>query len=92
VRLALRERGDLTAEALGDLEVCAGAVLDWLESTGDGRWALRALWRLVEIEELSRAAGHELDSAPLHRRLRRFVAPFLQKRPAGEGSAEPRER
>jgi arylsulfatase A-like enzyme len=92
VRLALRERGELTAEALGDLEVCAGAVLDWLESTGDGRWALRALWRLVEIEELSRAAGHELDSAPLHRRLRRFVAPFLQKRPAGEGSAEPRER
>ena len=79
IRLLRAANGTLSAIELGELEECATGVLDWLESTGDGRWALRALWRLVEIEALSRTAGHELDTAELHRRLRRFVAPFLRK-------------
>ena len=79
VRLLQAASGSLSATELGELEECATGVLEWLESTGDPRWALRALWRLVEIEALSRASGHELDTTDLHRRLRRFVAPFLRK-------------
>ena len=87
LRLALRAGATLTSAELGDLEQCAKTVVDWLESTADGRWALRALWRLVEIEALSHSAGHELDTAHLHRRLRRFAAPF-QRRAAQQAASE----
>ena len=92
VRLAQRAEGTLSSVELEELELCAAGVLDWLESTQDGRWALRALWRLLEIESLARAAGHELDTTELHRRLRRFVAPFLRKAAPQEAPVQAEEQ
>ncbi|MCY3003300.1 MAG: sulfatase [Planctomycetota bacterium] len=70
VRLKLR-RGERLDEAdRAELADCAEGVTQWLESTHQPRWGVRAFWRVLEIRELATQGGFEFPIEALTERLR----------------------
>ena len=72
LRLRRRDTGSLDAQDLEALTRHAERVADWLEATGDARWSMRAMWRVLEIEALGRSVNPEFSTRAVERRLRVF--------------------